>query len=460
MGVDTMRWLFATVNPSANVNFGFGVADEVRRRFILPLWNSYSFFTTYARLDGFVPNDPASDVPLAERTLLDRWIISRLNQVVEHTHTQLSAYRPELASNEIERFVVEELSNWYIRRNRRRFWKSDSDRDKAAAYQTLYECLVTLTKLLAPFMPFITEAMYQNLVRSVDSSAPESVHLSDYPVARPEDIDAALSNDMAAVLEVVRLGRAARSEANVKVRQPLPAVLVYSREQSVMDAVVRLNDQVIDELNIKEVRPLTELSEVVAYDIRPKLSVLGPKYGKQLNEIRQLLAQEEPATVAERAGAGATVDLTLSDGSVVALTPDEVLVDLSKRAGYAAAQGQLATVVLDTALTPELIQEGLVRDFVRGVQDARKSAGYRIEDRIVVEYAGDPEVADAVATLAAYVRTEVLADEIVAKTEIGASDQIDSELTEGPGGVTTADGVYLDQIEVGQHHVRIKLQRR
>jgi isoleucyl-tRNA synthetase len=318
---------------------------------------------------------------------------------------------------------------------------------------------VTLSKLLAPFIPFITESMYQNLVRTIDPSAPVSVHLNDYPLANPSRVDAGLSKDMATVLEVVRLGRAARSEANIKVRQPLPAVLVYSREPSAMDAVVRLKDQVLDELNVKEVRPLTELSDVVAYDIRPKLSVLGPKYGKQLSEVRKLLSDEVPESVEARTSAGEPVELTLSDGQVVSLTPDEILVDLTKRSGYAAAQGQLATVVLDTAVTAELIQEGLVRDFVRGVQDARKSAGYRIEDRILVEYAADPEVAGAIDQHAGYVRTEVLADDLAANESIGASDQIDSELTEGPGGITTADGVYLDQIDVGQHHVRIKLRR-
>lgn len=459
MGVDTMRWLFCTVNPSINVNFGFHVADETRRRFILPLWNSYSFFATYARLDGFDPFDESQVVPLAERSLLDRWIISRLNQVFAQVNAQLSAYSPDGAANEIERFVVEELSNWYIRRNRRRFWKSDSDRDKAAAYHTLYETLVALTKLLAPFIPFITESMYQNLVRAIDPAAPESVHLCAFPQADMTHVDAELARDMGAVLEVVKLGRAARSEANVKVRQPLPAVLVYSREAAVMEAVVRLQDQVTDELNVKEVRPLTELGDVVAYDIRPKLAVLGPKYGKRLNDIRQALAKEDPASVVERTGAGRAIHLSMPDGSTISLEPGEVLVDLVKRAGYAAAQGALATVVLDTAITPELIQEGLVRDFVRGVQDARKSAGYRIEDRIAVDYVADPEIAAAIDRFRDYVKTEVLADALTIDGETGASDQIDSEITEGPGGVVTADGDYLDQIEVGQHHVRIKLRR-
>jgi len=455
MGVDTMRWLFSTVNPSQNVNFGYHVADEVRRRFILPLWNSYSFFATYARLDGFDPGDVASQVPVAERTLLDRWIISRLNQVIVHVRRELDAFHPDQAANEIERFVVEELSNWYIRRNRRRFWKSESDLDKAAAYQTLYECLVALAKLLTPFTPFLSETMYQNLVRSIDPSAPESVHLADYPAADPNLIDEALSRDMGAVLEVVKLGRAARSEAGVKTRQPLPAVLVYSRDPGVMEAVVRLKDQILDELNVKDVAPLVELGDVVAYNIRPKLNALGPRFGKKLGELRQLLAAEDPVSVAERANAGAPVMLMFADGSSAELGPDDLLIDLTKRAGYAAAQGAIGTVVLDTALTPDLIQEGLARDFVRGVQDGRKNAGYRIEDRIVVRAVADPEAIAALEANRDYVMTETLANVIEFSSTTGASDQVESTLSDQPG----ATDVFEDQVEAGGHQIQIKLQR-
>jgi isoleucyl-tRNA synthetase len=458
-GVDVMRWLFATVNPSANLNFGPNVCDEVRRRFILPLWNSYSFFATYARLDGF---DPASEpVPLGERTLLDRWIVSRLNQVVAEVRRRLDAYEPNLAAGAIEGFVVEELSNWYIRRNRRRFWKSESDRDKAASYQTLYECLTTLAGLLAPFTPFLAETIYQNLVRhdSADGAVPESVHLTDFPEADAAKVDEALSRDMAAVLEVVSVGRAARSEAGVKVRQPLPAVLVYAREPATLEAVTRLKEQVTDELNVKDVLPLTDPGEVVAYDIRPNLSLLGPKYGKRLGAIRQALAREEPASVAARASADRPIELTLEDGSTVSLMPSEVLVDLTKRAGYAAAQGPTTTVVLDTSLTPELIQEGMARDFVRGVQDARKSAGYRIEETIAIEYEADPEVAGALDAHGDFVRAETLAMRLTRRESVGASDAVEPELVEGPGGATGADGVYRDQITVGRHQVRIGLRR-
>jgi isoleucyl-tRNA synthetase len=442
-----------TVNPSQNMNFGYHITDEVRRRFILPLWNSYSFFATYARLDEFDPTDVSGFVPLAERTLLDRWIISRLNQVVAFTRERLEAYDPSAAANEIEHYVVEELSNWYIRRNRRRFWKSESDLDKQAAYHTLYECLVTISSVLAPFLPFVTEQIHQNLVRSVDSNAPASVHLTDFPVADTAKIDEQLSKDMAAVLEVVRLGRAARTEAGVKVRQPLPGILVYSREPETMEAVVRLKDQVTDELNIKDVAPLVDLGEVVTYSIRPNLALLGPKYGKQLGSIRTKLAEEDATSVAARVSAGESVVLRLENGTEVALEPVEILVDLKKQEGYAAAQGSLATVVLDTALTPELVQEGLARDFVRGVQDARKSAGYRIEDRIKVTFEADPEVADALHAHREYVVTETLADELSGTSTVGLSDVV------SPIGVHDQNGYWQDQITVGRHQVRIALRQ-
>ena len=458
-GVDVMRWLYVTVNPAQNLNFGFGVLDEVRRRFILPLWNSYSFFVTYARLDGFDPSAQES-IPVGERALLDRWILSRLNQVIGTVRDRLEAYQPDLASQALERFVVDELSNWYIRRNRRRFWKTESDRDKAAAYQTLHEVLTTLSLLLAPFIPFLAETLYQNLVRTADPGAPDSVHLNDFPMPDPALIDEALSRDMAVVLEVVSLGRAARGEANLKVRQPLPGILLYTRDKEHMHAAVRLQDQILDELNVKSLAPITELGEVVAYEIRPNLSILGPKYGKRLREIRALLAQEDPASVAGRVERGETVDLTLEDGSTVSLEPTEILVDLTKRPGYAAAQGANATVVLDTSITPELVMEGMARDFVRGVQDARRNAGLRIEDRIEISFESDPEVGQALQQFDDYVRAETLADQVTAEVVAGASDQIEPEAVEGPGGIVLADGRFVDQIEVGDHNVRIAIRKR
>jgi len=420
IGVDTMRWMFTTVNPSTNIHFGYHATDDVRRRFILPLWNSYAFFTTYARIDGWTPG--AASIPVAERTLLDRWLLSRAHELVGYVRERMAEFDIAGGTRAIETFVVEELSNWYIRRNRRRFWKPESDADKNAAYETLYDALVLVTRLIAPFIPFVSEAMYQNLVRSVDASAPESVHLNDYPVADESLIDRQLTKEMTAVLAVVKLGRAARSEANLKVRQPLPAILVHTPDPADAEAVVRLKDQILDELNVKDVRALDELGDVVSHEIKPNLPVLGPKYGKQLGAIRAALGAANPGDVAATVERGETVALTLKDGATVDLLPEEVFVSLRKREGFAAAQGPEATVVLDTTLTPELVQEGIARDVVRAVQDARKQLELNIEDTIALTYDAPAKIADAIAAFSDYVAREVLAVSLEAGTDLAGRD--------------------------------------
>jgi isoleucyl-tRNA synthetase len=413
IGVDTMRWLFATVNPSSNLGFGYNVTDEVRRRFILPLWNSYSFFVTYARIDGW--ERPPTPTPLAERSLLDRWIISRANELVLTVRESLDSYDITTAARAIEHFVVEELSNWYIRRNRRRFWKSESDADKSAAYETLYDALVLVSRLLAPILPFLGEELYQNLVRTIDADAPISIHLTDFPVAEEAAIDRQLSRDMAAVLTVVRLGRSARAEANIKVRQPLPAILVYTTDPAGAESVIRLKEQILDELNVKDVRALADLGDVVSHEIQPNLPILGPKYGRQLGAIRSALSQLNAAGVAAAVEAGAPIPLALPDGMAIKLLPSEVIVNLRKKEGYAAAQSAEATVVLDTNLSPELVQEGIARDVVRAIQDARKQLELKIEDTIDVRYAtSDRAVASAIEGFADYVSREVLATSLEA----------------------------------------------
>ncbi|MCA9859757.1 MAG: isoleucine--tRNA ligase [Thermomicrobiales bacterium] len=440
IGVDTMRWLYTSVNPSHNLNFGYKTLDEIRRQFILPFWNSYSFFVTYARLDGFDPTDAASQVPLEERTLLDRWIVSRQNQLIETVRESLLTYRPEVAAQALEKFVVEELSNWYIRRNRRRFWKSEADRDKAAAYRTLYDVLVTTIRLLAPFIPFLTDEMYRNLVASVDASAPASVHLTDFPMVDAAQIDETLSRDMAVAMEIVALGRSARSESNLKVRQPLAGILVYTRDADSYAAAEALQDLILDELNIKSIAPLEELGEVVSYGIRPNLSVLGPRLGRQLGEVRGLLTSMDPAAVAQAVNAGNSVELTLKDGWTVALEPQEILVDLVKRPGYAAAQGEIGTIVLDTEITEELLHEGIARDFVRGVQDARKSAGYQIDDRIEIAYTAPAAVAAAIEAFGGLIQNETLAESLQS------------------GEASSGNGSHTAAIEAGGQPVAIALR--
>jgi isoleucyl-tRNA synthetase len=409
MGVDVMRWLYMAGNPSANLNFGYNIGDEVRRRFILPLWNSYSFWVTYARLDGWDPRAPR--VPVAERAPLDRWVLAKLNELVKGLRDRLSDYDAQGATKLAEAFVVDDLSNWYIRRSRPRFWRTTDDADKAGAHATLYEVLVTLSQLLAPIIPYLTDEMHQNLVRAAYPDAPESVHLCDYPAYDPALADEALLRDMATVVNVVELGRAARTKAELRVRQPL-AKLLYHAPQGGMDGLGALAEQVLDELNVKAVEPMARPEEFVTYEIRPNLPLIGKKYGKQVPAIRQALGSADAAAIARDAANGTGATLTLPDGETVTLAPEELLIDARQREGFAIAEGNGYVVALDTDLTPELRREGLARDVVRVVQDARKSAGLRIEDHIRVTYAADPagEVAAAVAAHRDFIAGETLAD--------------------------------------------------
>jgi len=437
MGADVMRWLYLKHNPTLNLNFGYHLGDEARRQFILPLWNSYAFFANYAALDGFNPNE--HDVPLAERSLLDRWILSRLQEVTGVVRKALSEFDSLTAARTIEEFVVEELSNWYIRRNRRRFWKTESDQDKIAAYLTLHEALVTITQLLAPFLPFLTERMYQNLVRAVDPNAVESVHLTSFPEVDASKIDAELSRDMTALLHVVGLGRSSRSAAGVKVRQPLGRVLVGSRQEGATQSIERLKDQLLDELNVKEFEVVDNPDDYVSYSVRPNLPLLGPKYGPKLGKVRAAIQTADPARLAQLQRAGRSIPLVAGD-EAVEIEPDELLVEVRSREGFAVAEDRDFMVALDLEITPELRLEGLARDFVRGIQDARKSAGLQIEDTIATTYQADGEIGDAVTTFADYIKGETLSEELAP-------------------GEPSSDGAHAEQIKVGGERVLVGIRK-
>ncbi|MCX7622175.1 MAG: class I tRNA ligase family protein, partial [Thermomicrobium sp.] len=436
-GVDVMRWLYLKHNPAQNLNFGWRLLDEVRRTFLLPLWNSYAFFANYARLDGFDPRQ--HDVPLAERTLLDRWILARLQQVIATVRDRIQDYDSMNAARALQEFVVDALSNWYIRRNRRRFWKTESDRDKAAAYLTLYEVLVTLAKALAPFIPFTTELMYQNLVRRVDRNAPESVHLTDYPDVDPAKIDTDLIVDMNWLLRAVELGRAARNKAGVKVRQPLPRAVVAARDAAARRALERLADQFMDELNVKAIEFAERPEEYLSYRVKPNLPVLGPRLGGKLASLQRLLAELDHNQLARQLRLGHRVMLTI-DGEEVEFGPDDFLVETLDRPGFAAFEDRDLLVAVDLTITPELKLEGLARDFVRGVQEARKNAGFEIDDTIVIVYRVSPELAQAVERFADYIKHETLAVEL------------------RPGEPEREDG-HLEEVRVGRERFVVSLRR-
>src|SRR5215208_4573663 len=409
-GADALRWaLYTATSPGNARRFSEDQVDEAVRKHLLTLWNTYSFFVTYARIDGF--NREKDYVAPKERSLMDRWALGRLQLTIQNVTKWLDAYDVTSAGRALGEFV-DELSNWYVRRSRRRFWKGEDDLDKKAAHSTLYECLVAVAKLTAPFTPFVAESLYQNLVVNVDAEAPESVHLAGWPEARRELIDRDLSGRMAAARHVVALGRAARNAAAIKTRQPLREVVVVpaGEDAGIRAGVESLEDVVLDELNVKELR-FGEPEDVVAYDLKPNLSVVGPKYGRLVPGIREALAQTPPE-VGARAAAGEPVAVTV-EGEEIPLSPDELLVEPKEREGYALAREGDHSVALSTELDAELLDEGLVRELVHKVQNLRREQGLEIEEGIKVGLSGSPRISGLLSgRWGDYFRAEVLAREL------------------------------------------------
>jgi isoleucyl-tRNA synthetase len=416
-GADATRWYMYASGPPYNPRrFAPEHVGEVVRRFLLMLWNTYAFFVTYARLDGWRPG-PGADPAAAPLQPIDRWALARLHALVRDVTAMLEDYDVHGPARAVEAFV-EEVSKWYVRRNRRRFWKAEDDADKRAAYATLYTCLTTLSRLLAPFVPHLAEALYQNLVAEQDPAAPRSVHLAPWPGAAPALVDEQLLADMAVLLETCSLGRAARETVGIKVRQPLPALWVRPRTPAEGEALRRFEAELRDELNVKGVRYLDTSAGFVQHRFRPNLRAVGPRYGKLVPALARVLRELDGAqadAVARAVEAGEPVTLTV-EGQALVLRPEELLVEASSPAGYAVAEERGLLVALDTALTPELRDEGFARELVRHIQDARKSAAFQIADRIRVYLApesGAGDLARVVGRWGDYVRGETLADELV-----------------------------------------------
>jgi isoleucyl-tRNA synthetase len=430
-GADALRWaLYTSTSPGNTRRFSIGQVDEAVRKYLLTLWNTYSFFVTYARIDGF---DPRKDyVAPPDRSLMDRWALSELQLTVRTVTERMDAYDVTAAGRAIGEFV-DELSNWYVRRSRRRFWKGEDDRDKKAAHSTLYECLVTVTKLTAPFTPFVAEALYQNLV--ADGEAAESVHLANWPEYEAGLVDVDLSDRMAAARRVVGLGRAARNAAAIKTRQPLREVVVVeegSDGSSLREGVQSLREIVLDELNVKELA-FGEAEDVFVYDLKPDLGVVGPKYGRLVPGIRAAL-DAAPAEVGVRAAAGESVTVEV-EGEEVTLSPDELLVEPKQREGYALEhEGQLS-VALSTTLGQDLLDEGLVRELVHRVQNLRRESGFEIEETISVGLSGNPRVASLLGgRWGEYFKAEVLARELAldgGAPDNGAPDDFENVTVDG-----------------------------
>ncbi|MDP7578147.1 MAG: isoleucine--tRNA ligase [SAR202 cluster bacterium] len=404
MGVDSMRWLYSRQNPSANMNFGYSTADEARRRFLIPLWNVYSFFITYANIDEYSPGRKAS--PVENRPELDRWIISELNDLIAGVTNALENYVPDNAAHSIESFV-EYLSNWYVRRSRRRFWKSDTDEDKLSAYATLYECLTTLIKLLAPFIPFVTEDMYQNLVRSTKSQ-PESVHLESWPKPDMRKIDTRLSEATRLSMRLSSLGRAARSKASIKVRQPLQQVKFKLRSKDESELLTSIEGQIKDELNVKEISILRDDIEVYEFNIHGNPALLGPKYGAQVREVNAELSKADPTEVYTAIESNQAMLI----GSFE-IEPDEITLTKTAQPGYAIAEEGGYIAAITTSISPELESEGSARDIVHIIQNMRKAADLNIDNHIETFYEGPAELLAIMKFHAEYIREETLSDRLL-----------------------------------------------
>jgi isoleucyl-tRNA synthetase len=413
MGVDVMRWLYSAHKPENDLLFGYNRGDETRRRFLIPLWNVYSFLVTYARLDGWQPEydfDPAHpEGPTPQSSnLLDRWIMVRLNTVLEQATKALNNSDTMAATQAAEVFL-DDLSNWYVRRSRRRFWKSEHDEDKNTAYATLYYVVVRLARILAPLIPFVTEAMYQNLVRRVHSNARLSVHHTAWPVPDPLLEDEVLPEQMALARQISSLGLSARNSAGIKVRQPLAKVIVYAGGKRTLSP--ELVEIVEDELNVKDFEFVDEAAALVAYVVLPNNKLLGPRFGAQFPAVRKALSKLDPGEVAETVNAGESLTLQL-DGERVELSPEEILVQTEAAEGLAVASDKLATVAINATITPELKAEGLAREIVRRVQAMRKDAGFDISDRIRTFYQAGDELGNVFVTYADYIQAETLTTEL------------------------------------------------
>ena len=405
VGADALRWYFlARLNPEALKRISVDIVRDVASSFINTFWNTYGFFVLYARIDDV---DLSKDIPVEDRPEIDRWALALLNRTIRTVTDAMDDLDAKRAGDEIESFV-DQLSNWYVRRNRRRFWKSTDPDDKRSAYLTLYECLDGVHRLMAPFVPFLSEHVYQNLVRSIHPDAPISVHMSEWPEADSARDDDELLYDIGVVQKVVGLARAARGQSGVRTRQPLSRLLVRVPDDRAVAALKSHTDQVLEELNVKEMEFIARDAGLVNYRIKPNLPKLGKAYGKLVPRIREALQAADGAAVAGATSRGETFDIEV-EGQTISLGEEDVLVETSSAEGYACGEEGGFLTALDTSLTDELIREGVARELVRTVQEARKQAGLEVSDRITLGISGSEGVEAALGEYRDYLMSETLA---------------------------------------------------
>ena len=410
-GADAIRWYFYTSSaPWLPKRFSGKAVMEGQRKFMGTLWNTYAFFVLYANIDGF--DATKYKLEYDKLTIMDKWLLSKLNTVVGEVDDNLDKYRIPEAAKALQDFV-DEMSNWYVRRSRERFWAKGMEQDKINAYMTLYTALVTICKAAAPMIPFMTEDIYQNLVRSIDASAPESIHLCDFPVVQKEFINKELEESMEDVLDAVVMGRACRNDAAIKNRQPISKM--YIKADFKLDSFY--TDIIKDELNVKEVVFTDDIRDFTSYTFKPQLRTVGPKYGKQLGGIQKTLAGLDGNAAMDDLNEKGALKFEVN-GVAVELTKDDLLIDMAQKEGYVSQEDNRMTVVLDTNLTEELIEEGFVYEIISKIQTMRKDAGFEVMDHIRVSLSGNKKLSGVAEKNAAAICGKVLADELTEEKKL------------------------------------------
>lgn len=411
-GADAMRWYLFVASPPWNPSrFYQDAVSEAQRRFLGTLWNVYSFFVLYANLDQYDPREHFLAPEL--RSEIDQWLLSRINSVNKKVRANLDDLDITGAARTLED-LVDDLSNWYVRRCRERFWKSGMDDDKKAAYTTLYEALVALVKLSAPFVPFITEEIYQNLVKIPYPEAPESIHLSDYPEVNEDLIDKTLEHKMELARKIVELGRAARNKGKIKNRQPLGKILVQLRNAGDEKLLTDLSGIIKEELNIKEIEYIHVAEEYFTYFLKPRFDLLGPKYGKLMSGISREIARANASELLAVAQEKGRVVIKVN-GEEITIAREELDIRAQDKEGFCAEGEAGYYVVLDTTITPELMLEGIAREMVSKIQNMRKDAGFEVADKIHLYYEGDETIEEVMADFGADIKADTLSVS-VAKT--------------------------------------------
>lgn len=405
-GADAIRWYFYVNSaPWLPNRFHDKAVEEGQRKFLGTLWNTYAFYVLYADIDNFDPTK--YNLEYDKLSVMDKWLLSKLNTLVKTVDDYLNNYKITETARALQSFT-DDMSNWYVRRCRERFWAKGMEQDKVNAYMTLYTALITLSKIAAPMIPFMTEEIYQNLVRSVDKNAPESIHLTDFPAVNEEFIDKDLEVSMDEVLDIVVLGRAARNSANIKNRQPIGNM--YVKAETILDPFYV--EIIEDELNVKAVEFKDDVEEFVSYSFKPQLKTVGPKYGKLLGKIREALASLDGHAAMKYLNDTGSVDFDF-DGEIVSLGREDLLIETAKNDDFVTEADNKTTVVLDIRLSEELIEEGFVRELISKIQTMRKEAGFEVVDHIVLSQTGNERIAEIIKKNEAVIKNDTLADEII-----------------------------------------------